>query len=68
MRAARNGTFAALLAREGVIGPTAVVEGDAGLFAVTGPFRWRPGAGEKPLICQTHLKFHPGLLPLAVRG
>lgn len=56
---ARNGTFAALLAREGVTGPTAVVEGDGGLFAVTGPFLWRPGAGEKPLICQTHLKFHP---------
>ena len=37
--AARNGVFAALLARRGVTGPSSIFEGNAGLFKqVSGPF------------------------------
>lgn len=56
---ARNGVFAALLAREGVGGPDAVVEGKGGLIDVVGLFEWRVGARALPLITRTHLKFHP---------
>lgn len=56
---ARNGVFAALLAREGVTGPSAVVEGKGGLQAVVGPFDWQVRTGPLPLIVGTHLKFHP---------
>ena len=56
---ARNGIFAALLAQDGVTGPTAVVEGKGGLFVVVQPFEWQAGAGRLPLITGTHLKFHP---------
>ncbi|WP_042883289.1 MmgE/PrpD family protein [Cupriavidus necator] len=56
---ARNGIFAALLAREGVTGPTAVVEGKGGLRDIVGELDWKIGAGEMPLIIGTHLKFHP---------
>jgi 2-methylcitrate dehydratase len=57
--AARNGVFAALLAGDGVTGPTAVVEGKGGFFDVVTPFDWQVGMGEKPLIQGTHLKSHP---------
>ena len=56
---ARNGVFAAMLAREGVSGPSAPVGGKGGLYEILGPFDWRIGASEIPLITQTHLKFHP---------
>lgn len=56
---ARNGVFAALLAREGVTGPSAPVEGKGGLWEVVGEFDWRVGQGALPLIAQTHLKLHP---------
>jgi len=56
---ARNGVFAALLAREGVTGPSAVVEGKGGLRDIVGELEWRAGAGEMPRIVSTHLKFHP---------
>jgi 2-methylcitrate dehydratase len=56
---ARNGIFAALLAREGVTGPTAVVEGKGGLRDIVGELDWKIGPGEMPLIAGTHLKFHP---------
>jgi 2-methylcitrate dehydratase len=55
---ARNGVFAALLAREGFTGPTAVVEGKGGLADVLGAFDWQPPR-EIPRIVDTHLKFHP---------
>ncbi|CAH2894508.1 MAG: hypothetical protein PCALPYG88_0643 [uncultured Paraburkholderia sp.] len=55
---ARNGIFAALLAREGVSGPAAVVEGAGGLFDIVDPFEWRVD-GDRPWITTTHLKFHP---------
>lgn len=56
---ARNGLFAALLAKEGITGPTAVVEGKGGLRDVVGDFDWQVGARAMPLILNTHLKFHP---------
>lgn len=56
---ARNGVFAALLAREGVTGPSGPVEGKGGLWEITGPFDWQVGEGPLPRIVQTHLKFHP---------
>ena len=56
---ARNGVFAALLAREGITGPTAVVEGKGGLCEVVGAFEWQVEVRAMPLIVGTHLKFHP---------
>ncbi len=56
---ARNGVFAAMLAREGISGPTAPVEGKGGLFEVLGGFEWKIGAGGDPWIARTHLKLHP---------
>ncbi|AGW90191.1 MmgE/PrpD family protein [Cupriavidus sp. DF5525] len=56
---ARNGVFAALLAREGVSGPTAVVEGKGGMRDVVGELDWQVGAGGPPRIVGTHLKLHP---------
>lgn len=57
---ARNGVFAALLAAEGVTGPTAVVTGKGGLQDVLGaPLDWQVGRGARPLIMDTHLKSHP---------
>jgi 2-methylcitrate dehydratase len=56
---ARNGVFAALLAKEGVTGPTAIVEGKGGLAELVGKFDWEIGEGTPPLITRTHLKFHP---------
>ena len=56
--AARNGVFAALLAREGVSGPSAIFEGKGGFWDVVGRFDWRIGAGE-PRICHTNIKRYP---------
>jgi 2-methylcitrate dehydratase len=56
---ARNGVFAALLARDGVTGPTAPFEGKGGLFELVGPFDLQPGASARPLLMDTHLKCHP---------
>ncbi len=56
---ARNGVFAALLARDGITGPTAVVQGKGGLFEVLPRFDWQVGTASLPLIVSTHLKFHP---------
>jgi len=56
---ARNGVFAALLARDGVTGPSAAVEGRGGLWQVVGDFNWQVDARDMPLIVATHLKLHP---------
>lgn len=57
--ASRNGVFAALLARDGFTGPTAVFEGKAGLFDIIGKFDW-PISGKDPRrVSQTHLKCFP---------
>jgi 2-methylcitrate dehydratase len=58
--AARNGVFAANLARLGMTGPNEIFEGPKGLFMVTGPFelRWstRP---EDWMIVRSYMKFWP---------
>jgi len=56
--AARNGVFAALLARDGFTGPTAIFEGEGGVFDVVGRFDW-PLPAEKHMIGETHIKRLP---------
>jgi 2-methylcitrate dehydratase len=60
--AARNGIFAALLAKQGMTGPAPLFEGEKGFFRqVTGPFELPP-LGEKGLpfkIMDTYIKFYP---------
>jgi 2-methylcitrate dehydratase len=56
---ARNGLFAAELARAGVTGPTAPVSGKGGLADIAGAFEWKAGAGPAPLLMNTHIKLHP---------
>ena len=55
---ARNGLFAALLARDGVSGPADGFNGKAGLFDVVGPFDFKFGAGPGLHIANTHVKFY----------
>lgn len=59
--AARNGVFAANLAKQGLAGPNEIFEGPKGLFKmVTGPFElaWSSGADDW-MIRQTYIKFWP---------
>ncbi len=59
--AARNGVFAATLAREGLTGPNEIFEGPKGLFKmVTGPFElaWARGADDW-MIRRTYIKYWP---------
>ena len=59
--AARNGIFAANLARQGMTGPNEIFEGPKGLFyMVTGPFdfQWAAGADDW-MIRKTYIKFWP---------
>jgi 2-methylcitrate dehydratase len=51
--ASRNGIFAALLAKEGVTGPSAVFEGEGGLYDIVGKFVWDPS------VTKTNLKSFP---------
>ena len=56
--AARNAVFAAVLASDGFTGPTAVFEGDGGVFQVLGTrFDWTPPA--RHMIEETHIKGLP---------
>jgi 2-methylcitrate dehydratase len=60
--AARNGVFAALLAEEGMTGPSPIFEGKLGFFnLVSGPFRLGPLGGSKvPFkITGCSIKFFP---------
>ncbi len=62
--AARNGVFAALLAKEGMTGPSEVFEGEKGFFnQVTGPFNLRvDGFGGNDgnfKILETYIKYYP---------
>jgi 2-methylcitrate dehydratase len=55
----RNAVFAAMLAKDGFTGPTAVFEGKAGLWDIVGRFEWTlPGEGEHR-IGETHMKCFP---------
>ncbi len=59
--AARQGVFAARLAKEGLTGPNEIFEGPKGLFKmVTGPFElaWAEGADDW-MINRTYIKFWP---------
>jgi 2-methylcitrate dehydratase len=55
----RNGLFAALLARDGVSGPTEAFEGKDGLFDMLGRFDFKFGDGPGLHIGTTHVKFYP---------
>jgi 2-methylcitrate dehydratase len=62
--AARNGVFAALLAREGMTGPSPIFEGEKGFFhQVTGPFDLNPdtfgGKSGSFKILDTYIKNFP---------
>jgi len=57
--ASRNAVFAAMLAKEGFTGPTAVFEGDGGLWQATGgQFEWMLPEGHH-MIGATHIKGLP---------
>ncbi|MCC6533438.1 MAG: MmgE/PrpD family protein [Burkholderiales bacterium] len=56
--ASRNAVFAAMLARDGFTGPSAIFEGECGLFDIAGRFEWNlPAPGE--MIGRTHIKSLP---------
>jgi len=62
--AARNGVFSALLAREGMTGPSPIFEGEMGFFKqVSGPFEMNiddfGGRKGSFKIAETYLKFFP---------
>jgi 2-methylcitrate dehydratase len=62
--AARNGVFAALLAREGMTGPSRIFEGEKGFFKqVTGPFDLKVedfgGRGGNFKVLDTYIKYYP---------
>ncbi len=62
--AARNGVFSALLAREGMTGPSPIFEGEMGFFKqVSGPFQLNiddfGGRNGSFKIAETYLKFFP---------
>ena len=62
--AARNGVFAADLARRGLTGPEPLFEGPHGVFQqlVDGPFEITLGRGDDLMIYKTHLKSWPAKL------
>jgi 2-methylcitrate dehydratase len=60
--AARNGIFAALLAREGMSGPSPIFEGEKGFWRlVSGPFKLGLLAGRRGdfKILDTYIKYYP---------
>ena len=58
--AARNGVFAAMLAREGMTGPAPIFEGDKGFEKlVSGPLDLAELAGDGFMILRTSIKFWP---------
>ncbi len=61
--ASRNAVFAAMLANDGFTGPSAVFEGDGGLWQVIGHHEW-PLPEKNHLIAETHMK----CLPICYHG
>ncbi|MEZ5650000.1 MAG: MmgE/PrpD family protein [Burkholderiaceae bacterium] len=57
--AAKQGVFAALLAADGVSGPTAVFDGTAGFCDIVGPLSFALNPTTAPRILGTHLKAYP---------
>jgi 2-methylcitrate dehydratase len=62
--AARNGIFAAVLAKEGLTGPAEAMDGRWGLQSVVGKFDWAPfgGQGGPFRVTQTHMKYFPAVV------
>ena len=62
--AARNGVFAAQLAKEGLTGPAQAIEGRWGLWHPLGRFQWQPfgGRGGPFRIAGTHIKYFPAVV------
>jgi 2-methylcitrate dehydratase len=62
--AARNGIFAAALAKEGMTGPAEALDGRWGLQSVVGKFEWAPfgGQGGPFRVTQTHMKYFPAVV------
>jgi len=62
--AARNGVFAAQLAKEGLTGPGEAIEGKWGLWRALGRFRWQPfgGKGGPFRVGGTHIKYFPAVI------
>lgn len=62
--AARNGVFAAQLAKEGLTGPGEAIEGKWGLWRALGRFRWQPfgGKGGPFRVAGTHIKYFPAVI------
>jgi 2-methylcitrate dehydratase len=62
--AARNGIFAAVLAKEGITGPAEAMDGKWGLQSVVGKFEWAPfgGRGGPFRVTQTHMKYYPAVV------
>lgn len=62
--AARNGVFAAQLAKEGLTGPAQAIEGRWGLWHPLGKFQWQPfgGRGGPFRIAGTHIKYFPAVV------
>jgi 2-methylcitrate dehydratase len=62
--AARNGVFAAQLAKEGLTGPAQAIEGKWGLWHPLGKFQWQPfGGHDVPFrITGTHIKYFPAVV------
>jgi 2-methylcitrate dehydratase len=62
--AARNGIFAAVLAKEGITGPGESIDGKWGVQRVIGKFEWAPfgGRGVPYRVTQTHMKYFPAVV------
>jgi len=62
--AARNGIFAAMLAKDGLTGPAEAMDGKWGLQSVVGKFEWAPfgGRGGPFRVTQTHMKYFPAVV------
>jgi len=62
--AARNGVFAAQLAKEGLSGPAQAIEGKWGLWHPLGKFQWQPfgGRGGPFRVAGTHIKYFPAVV------
>jgi len=56
--ASRNAVFAAMLAKDGFTGPTAVFDGDGGMYEAIGKFDWPLPEGSH-MIDETHIKDLP---------
>jgi 2-methylcitrate dehydratase len=57
----RNAVFAVFLAQSGFTGPTAVFEGEGGLYDIVGKFEWDPAVrpGGIPRVLNVNTKFFP---------